>query len=100
VSYIVIQRGATNLPNYSEFKDLERAAAYLEGVCNEEGSVEVKLYRLEPIEFEVKRMFKVEIPSEESASSLATPEFGALDPSLAELDRQLTSEPRRGLFGR
>ncbi len=102
MSYIVIQHGVADLPSYSEFEDIERAALYLEGVCNETGSAEAKLYRLEPVNFEVRKVFKVEVPADADVSRSSSPlrEFGTLEPNLAELDAQLTNGPRRGLFGR
>jgi len=129
VSYIVIQSGEADQSVYREFADIESAAAHIELACNGSGATEVRLCRIEPVEFQVKQYFKVELPSgadtpvatepepvaaaadvvsDEVAvpdnssvfESLGIPETSDFQPLATRHDSHLTGESRRGLFGR
>jgi len=128
VSYIVIQSGLSDEDAYREFDDIESAVAHLEKVCNVSGGADARLCRIEPVAFEVKQYFKVEIPGEQidNGASIVVPgaekvedvvdhplsdsttvfeplsmvEASDLEPTANGRDSQLTGESRRGLFGR
>lgn len=127
VSYIVIQKESSGEAAYREFDDLGSAVAYLEEVCNDPGGRQARLCSLEPVAYEVKQYFKVELPTEVAASADAVMEAAAddaepddvsvvdnttvfepvsfveasdLEPLGSSRDSHLTGESRRGLFGR
>jgi len=128
VSYIVIQSESSDQAAFREFDDLGSAVACLEEVCNGPGGADARLCSLEPVVYEVKQYFKVELPDElvetdepvlaptinsaagavESSISdnttvfepLSMVETSDLEPHGSSRDSHLTGESRRGLFGR
>jgi len=128
VSYIVIQPGEADQPVHREFADIESAIEHIEMTCNGSGGTEVRLCRIEPVEFKLKQYFKVEIPTESSVSEPAPSTIDSVDdspeddsateentsvfepltmvetsdfePLATRHNTHLTGESRRGLFGR
>ncbi len=116
MSYIVIQAGSSEEPEYREFDDLDRAVAHLEQVCNGPGAADARLCRLDPVEFQLKKYFKVEISADGSVPETPAPTAEVVEASVFDplptveagepesgspgRDHQLSGESRRGLFGR
>ncbi len=126
--YIVIQPGEADQPVYREFVDIESAVEHIEMACNGSGGTDVRLCRIEPVEFKLKQYFKVEIPTEDSATEpapstidsvedspeadpatddntsvfepLTMVETSDFEPLATRHNTHLTGESRRGLFGR
>ncbi len=116
MSYIVIQAGSSEQPEYSEFDDVDGAVAHLEQACNGSGEADARLFRLDPVEFRIKKYFRVEISADASVAEPPTPAAEIIDASVFDplptvqvgdlesgtmgRDHQLSGESRRGLFGR
>ncbi len=118
MSYIVINADSSGHSTFEEFADINTAVEHLENACNGPGSAGSRLFRLDPVEFEVKQYFKIEIPAAPTQPDPAVSVFDSggtsdpvPDPSPPEAtessesepvihEAQLSGESRRGLFGR
>lgn len=119
MSYVVIRSDPPGNSTFTEFAELEAAVEYLEKTCTGAGSTGARLCRLEPVDFEVKQYFKVEIPQavlqvpsavtasdpdEESDGPISRidsiDEDRSLEPAPMIGRSRVPGESRRGLFGR
>ncbi|RMH76574.1 MAG: hypothetical protein D6683_09880 [Actinomyces sp.] len=58
---------------YERFDDLDAAVAHIERLRNVDGVTDVSLYRLEPVPFEVRPWYRVEIAGSSSQAPTGAP---------------------------
>ena len=96
--FMVIYSTSDGAPRYEQVEAIDEAALLVERLRNQEAIEEIRIFRMEPIDFNFRPYFKVELGMPERQASLVTSD--ATDVVPPSPDATLGADGRRGLFGR
>jgi hypothetical protein len=98
VSFIVVYRGTGAGSACEELPTLDDAVRFVEQIRNDTGVSDAQIFRAEPVPFDYRPYFRVEIAA--AAPTLPKPTRFSRDMLLTPEDASVLDDARRGLFGR